>query len=205
MVGPEREATVTDTPAGLTLVGSVDGAVVTFRPLQRVSFVGFVADTASLTGTLLLIVSLACIPLRLLDLVPIDLPPLALLSCPVAALVAQMVAATRRDASVMTLRVTPQHLVVEHRLLGVSVVTERYALDDVRRFELDHRDRLVIGLRTAPPRYEPIPGLSEEARTFLVELLEDARQSGSRFARDEHASARDAAAVAQLAELSRSR
>ncbi len=203
-MGQEREAPVTNAPAGLAIDWSPVGASIACRPLGGLPRVVVFGRAATWTGACLLVTAVGLVPLRLFDLVPLALPPIALLACPVVALLFELVAELRRTASEMTMKVGPGSLVVEHRMFGLTLATEAFDLDEVRRFEVDDRHRLVVLLRETPARYEPIYGLPAEARDFLVDLLEDARQSGTRFSRDRLASTADAAAIERLVSRSTS-
>lgn len=205
-MGTEREGAVTDTPRGLDITWSPSGAHLRCRPLRApIDLAASAGRALWMTGVLTLVNSYALIPLRLLDLVPMELPPAAIAAGPLVAMFVEALAALRRDGSEMVLWVAPGTLEIEHRLFGMHLITESFALDRVRRFELVDR-RLVVSLRDAPARFEPLDGLSSEARSFVRDLLEDARQSGARFARAELArSADDEAAVERLSAISRTR
>lgn len=90
----------------------------------------------------------------------------------------------RWENAELTVEIEPHEVRLVHRLGPLPVVTETIVLDELRRVGL-HGDGLRFDYQSGRVVREPMPALTDEARAWLLDAIQEARDATADFWRDQ--------------------
>ena len=189
-------------PGQLEVAWDPAGVEVAFFPLRRhpEDRESFYVAAVGRAGVLALASTVPLLFLQGFHFVADWFPPLVVALTAVAGVIFEAGVRWRRENAHITLRIQPDGLDLIHRMGPLPVVTESVDLGDLERVQLDEDGTLRMVLKDGKTVCEPLPGLSSGARTWILDLIKDARRSSAGFWLDHVATDQARAAMDRLTE-----